>query len=111
MLIFLLSIAGLIFFSARLLYYIFPESGRKKIAAFKKKLTPLEAQHSEQLIIDHLQKFPDSEVRFDFPYLYDVAVATNRYNELNSQVKNGEIDEITYECELEKILPYIKLNC
>jgi hypothetical protein len=73
------------------------------------KPTKSEEIAAHQFLIEHLQQFPDSTLKYDYPYLHDVATATRRYEELERLKEAGMIDEIDYERELEKILPLIKL--
>ncbi len=74
--------------------------------------TPTKKQQAEmrQLIYDYLYRNPASIIRNDYPHLADAAEATRAYEHLNQLYKEGLIDEIDYNNELEKLLPKINIE-
>jgi hypothetical protein len=69
-----------------------------------------ERQKSWQFIVEYLKKFPQSSLKNEYPYLFQVAQASKRYDEINFLRWDGKMDEITYQIELEKILPLISVD-
>lgn len=67
-------------------------------------------QKSWQFIVEYLKQFPQSGLKNHYPYLFRVALASKKYDELGTLRKYGAIDEITYQQELEKILPLIEVK-
>ena len=67
-------------------------------------------QDTWQWMVDHFQQFPESLLKYDYPHLYKVAMATKAYKELNLKKEAGLIDDIDYEMELAKILPYVDIS-
>lgn len=71
--------------------------------------TEAETQETQQWLIEYFKEYPSSTIQNNFPDLYNTAMASKRYDELEYLRKNGMIDEIDYQLELEKILPLIQL--
>lgn len=69
-----------------------------------------ERQNNWQFIIEYLKKFPNSDLKNDYPYLFQVSQASKRYDEINYLKWSGKMDEIDYQIELEKILPLISVD-
>jgi hypothetical protein len=69
-----------------------------------------ERQGNWQFIVEYLKKFPSSNLKNEYPYLFQVAQASKRYDEINYLKWSGKMDEIDYQIELEKILPLITID-
>jgi hypothetical protein len=69
-----------------------------------------EKQKSWQFIVEYLKKFPSSPLKNDYPYLFQVAQASKRYDELNLLRFRRAITDEQYQKELEEILPLIEIS-
>jgi hypothetical protein len=108
----LLSISAIIFFSANLYRILFPK--REPSKPYNNPLSEGEQRQCDQMVVNYLQKFPQSPLREQYPYFSGIAFAATRYQEISALYDSGEMDQLEYEEELAKILPYIDLgflNC
>lgn len=69
-----------------------------------------ERQKAWQFIIEYLKKYPSSPLKQDYPYLFQVAEASKKYDDLNFLRWQNAITEEQYQAELESILPLIQIN-
>jgi hypothetical protein len=67
-------------------------------------------QKSWQFIIEYLKKYPSSTLKNEYPYLFQVAEASKKYDDLNFLRWKNAITEEQYLQELESILPLIQIN-
>ena len=61
-------------------------------------------------MIEHFQQFPNSNLRYDYRHLHNVAMATKRYKELELLRRTGKISEEEYQLHFEQILPLINIT-
>lgn len=76
----------------------------------KEKRYGYRLKQSSQHIFNYFYKYPSSTLRSDYPHLADVADATKAYEKLNRLYDQGQIDEIDYNLELEKLLPKVNIE-
>lgn len=67
-------------------------------------------QETWQWMVEYFKRYPNSDIKNEYPQLYQIAMASKRYDELELLRDAGKIDEIDYGLELEKILPLLALN-
>jgi biopolymer transport protein ExbB/TolQ len=63
-----------------------------------------------QWMVDYLQAHPGSSLKNMFPDLYNMAMATRRYKELNRLRKTGRLSEQAYERKLQKLLKEVDIR-
>ncbi len=74
------------------------------------KLTPEEEAKVRQVIYEYLYHNPQSKMRNKYPHIANTAEATKEYELLNKLYEEGEIDEIDYNLQLEKLLDKINIE-
>ena len=74
--------------------------------------TPEEKAQQQQFIFEYLYRntCPASEIRKAFPHLAAQADSLKKYEALEALYQEGQIDEITYNLELNRILEGVNLQ-
>ena len=67
-------------------------------------------QVTRQHIVEFLAKYPDSGLAKSLPELAEQAKVVRAYEELNARYEAGEIDEIDFNIELQKITEQIDIS-
>jgi hypothetical protein len=111
MLLFFLCIFALLFFIFLLIRNVAGLFNPYQPASYNGPVPTKKQQvENQQMMMEYLQNFPSSPIAKEYPELLKMAEITNRYEHLNKLLEEGKIDEITYQVELEKILPDIPLK-
>jgi hypothetical protein len=61
-------------------------------------------------LVEFFKQFPESPLKDSYPQQANMAAALLRYQELNLLLQTGQINEESYNEELEKILPLIDIT-